>query len=230
MDNTSKWFYIKHVSTQKVISICSNNGDYIRSQVIVKDPNYTEDELWCWESNYLKNKKTGLVLDIRKGKLRLIEDTEICLYNQKPLDKAKNQLWAVQTDITVINEYPHPLSEKTSFFEVIIYSLYNSDWVLDISPDDDTKLVLFPYHPDQQQRWYFMPEKETLHPTKEPHLLFNNESISSDLLLVEEYYHYPRSYSNSSISTLEDYNITNFAYGLTPAKRRNSSFSNRKGI
>ncbi|KAI9470011.1 MAG: hypothetical protein EXX96DRAFT_512305 [Benjaminiella poitrasii] len=241
--NVPHWFYIKHVSTQKVISIYDNDeSDYIRSQVIVKKPEYIDSELWCWDDNYLRNKKTGLVLDIRKGKLRLIEDTEICLYHKKPIESAENQLWAVRTNISLLNA-THPLSQQTektvlsSFVGSVIYSICNSDWVLDISHEDETKLILFPYHPDdsdccKRQRWDFVPEND-MSLTNEPHLYFSGQSmlISSDpsLQTVEEYYYYSRSSSFSSSSTFD--NVIGFAYGLTPARRSSSqsSLTSRKG-
>ena len=71
-NNTSNWFYIKHLNTSKVIAACSSSStpqtdEYVRSQVLVIDQQYQDNELWCWDNNYLKNKLTGLVLDIRKG-------------------------------------------------------------------------------------------------------------------------------------------------------------------
>lgn len=72
------WFYIKHSSTYKVIASCCGSicditkGDCARSQVVVTKPQYTDNELWCWEGHYLKNKSTGLVLDIRKGILIIL--------------------------------------------------------------------------------------------------------------------------------------------------------------
>ncbi len=71
-NSTSNWFYIKHVATNKVISTCRPCDtrlplDYVRSQVVVTKQEFTDNELWCWDDNYLRNKSTGLVLDIRKG-------------------------------------------------------------------------------------------------------------------------------------------------------------------
>jgi hypothetical protein len=67
-----KWFYIKHLGTNKSIASCScqdidNEMPFMRSQVIVTKPMYTDNELWCWDDQQLRNKSTGLVLDIRKG-------------------------------------------------------------------------------------------------------------------------------------------------------------------
>lgn len=69
------WFYIKHLSTSKAIAACpcqddvanGNDMPLMRSQVIVTKPTYSDNELWCWDGQQLRNKSTGLVLDIRKG-------------------------------------------------------------------------------------------------------------------------------------------------------------------
>lgn len=92
-----RWFYIKSATLGQVAYVDSNTNDTtLRSQVYVRSPEKTDDELWCWEGHYLVNKATRLVLDIRKGKLRLIEDTDVCVYSKKPADEASNQLWDYQ--------------------------------------------------------------------------------------------------------------------------------------
>lgn len=82
------------------------------------------------------------------GKLRLIEDTDICVYSKKPADEASNQLWDFQN--------------VTDDGEVVrIFSYSNNDWVLDIQFNGrgDRKLVLAPRQPfdDESQRWVFVP-------------------------------------------------------------------------
>jgi hypothetical protein len=62
------------------------------------------------------------------GRLRLIEDTEICLYPQKPLDEASNQLWGMRD--TQQGQQ--------------IYSVSNADWTL---MQDGDKLLLYPQEP-----------------------------------------------------------------------------------
>lgn len=66
----TEWFYIRHVSSNKVVCVSKNQDtdDLLRSQVFISEPKFTDDELWCWDDHRLKNKSTGLVLDIRKGK------------------------------------------------------------------------------------------------------------------------------------------------------------------
>lgn len=64
-----KWFYIQQKLTGNVIAT-SSCETYARSQAVIVKPQYTDNELWCWDNHYLKNKSTSLVLDIRKGKKR----------------------------------------------------------------------------------------------------------------------------------------------------------------
>lgn len=75
------WFYIKHLNTNKAIASCScqdtdNEMPSMRSQVIVTKPMYTDNELWCWDDQQLRNKSTGLVLDIRKGEFNVVIKSE----------------------------------------------------------------------------------------------------------------------------------------------------------
>lgn len=89
------WFYIKHLGTNKIITSCSWQDDAandttkprMRAQVIVTKPTYSDNELWCWDSQQLRNKSTGLVLDIRKGEHLLFPFTAFgrinnCKYRQ----------------------------------------------------------------------------------------------------------------------------------------------------
>jgi hypothetical protein len=88
------------------------------------------------------------------GRLRLIEDTEICLYHAKPLENAINQQWAVRA---AKDEYGR---ENVGKF---IYSLSNEEWVLDLNiheagSEAGANLVLYPaktFDSDNQQ-WEFI--------------------------------------------------------------------------
>jgi hypothetical protein len=40
----------------------------LRSQVFITKPTLDDSELWAWKGQFLVNKASGLVLDIRKGK------------------------------------------------------------------------------------------------------------------------------------------------------------------
>lgn len=71
MNSLKEWFLIQSVLDGSSTLSCDRTPmeDYTRSQVYVyPTPEYTDAELWRWDSNYLQNKKSGLVLDIRKGK------------------------------------------------------------------------------------------------------------------------------------------------------------------
>ncbi|KAK4512176.1 uncharacterized protein ATC70_013419 [Mucor velutinosus] len=228
------WFYIKHVGTNKIIASCLCQDDaandntilLMRTQVIVTKPTYSDNELWCWDDRQLRNKSTGLVLDIRKGRIRFMEDTEICLYYKKSMEDSQNQLWAVQTEF---QQTEHPLvkrrsSQKTRIGSVI-YSVANSDWVLDVCPEGQ-KLILFPYSQDlnHQQRWLFIPEKEMIL-TEEPTSLSDNKMAGTST--YEAYYSTPLSSSSCNSNTSSSYSINSmgFAHGLTPAKRCSSQSS-----
>ncbi|KAG0187080.1 hypothetical protein DFQ28_006900 [Apophysomyces sp. BC1034] len=152
MVRNGDWMYIRAISTGNVIS-ASCRGDALRSQVYVHPPKQVDEELWRWEGKYLKNKATGLVLDIRKGRLRLIEDTEICLYEMKPVEEARNQLWGMRDDLV------DALGRRLP--GCIIHSVLHDDWVLDVqvnSADGEAKLILFPYQviDNEFQRWSFV--------------------------------------------------------------------------
>ncbi|KAI8646611.1 hypothetical protein BD408DRAFT_439989 [Parasitella parasitica] len=216
--STSGWFYIRSTNTGNVVS-ATNDQELLRSQVIVTPPSLADHELWCWKGQFLCNKANGLVLDIRKGRLRLIEDTEICLYTPKPLEDAHNQLWSVREGAA--DAYGRPLPGS------YIYSLCSNEWVLDVQPAADQgvqKLVLFPLQPidNDNQRWIFVKEgqldltisiKESLSIAKKyntPHL-----SMSTSLITPP-----------SSVSTSPDYPKSandEYPQGLTPAKRGSHS-------
>ncbi|KAI8581602.1 hypothetical protein K450DRAFT_279038 [Umbelopsis ramanniana AG] len=156
MTPTKRWFMIKSVMDGSIISCHrSRSSDFLRSQVYVyPTPHHVDAEYWRWKGSFLENKKTGLVLDIRKGRLRLIEDTEICLYHAKPQEDAINQQWAVRT---AMDEYNR---EQSGYF---IYSLSNEEWVIDldihaVGSEDGAKLVLYPVKTfdNVNQQWEFI--------------------------------------------------------------------------
>ncbi|KAI8979589.1 hypothetical protein BDF20DRAFT_835593 [Mycotypha africana] len=152
---STEWFFIRSVKSGNVIAASTNDPETaLRSQVIVTVPTLSDTQLWCWKDQFLYNKATNLVLDIRKGKLRLVEDTEICLYSAKPLAEAHNQLWGVRQDATDIYGRSLPGS--------YIFSSSSNEWVLDIqfAHDGTQKLVLFPFQSidNETQRWLFVPE------------------------------------------------------------------------
>lgn len=212
---TNDYFYIRSTSTGNVISAPTNTNDLLRSQVMVTPPTLSDYELWCWKGQFLSNKSNNLVLDIRKGRLRLIEDTEICLYNPKPLDEAHNQLWSVRED--AVDAYGRPLPGS------YIYSLCTNEWVLDVQPTENSnqKLVLFPLQPidNENQRWIFVPEGEldVTIPLKETLSMSQTGSYFSpmnDTIITP-----PGSVSSSPATTIDN----EYPQGLTPAKRGSHS-------
>jgi hypothetical protein len=66
MSAVNEWFYIRSISTGNVVT--ANPKEAVaRAQVIVTKPALNDLELWSWKGEFLSNKATGLVLDIRKG-------------------------------------------------------------------------------------------------------------------------------------------------------------------
>jgi hypothetical protein len=62
------WFYIRSLATNGVVSCSKECHEFLRSQVIVEPFDESDSQLWCWDGQFLRNKHTDLVLDIRKGK------------------------------------------------------------------------------------------------------------------------------------------------------------------
>ncbi|KAG2230644.1 hypothetical protein INT48_005912 [Thamnidium elegans] len=215
---TNGWFYIRSTSSGNVVSASTSN-DLLRSQVMVTPSTLSDHELWCWKGQYLCNKANDLVLDIRKGRLRLIEDTEICLYHAKPLEEATNQLWGVREDAVDAYGRPSPGS--------YLYSLCSNEWVLDVQQveNGNQKLVLFPLQPidNDNQRWLFVPEgeldlnlpiKEVLASAAKKCAVKTTSYFSANNMSITP----PGSVSSSPSSN--DYE---YPQGLTPAKRGSHS-------
>ncbi|KAL7311652.1 hypothetical protein PS15m_009386 [Mucor circinelloides] len=190
----------------------------------------TKVQAWCLifvrvSIFYFRSQHLEELTIVNTGKIRFMEDTEICLYDKKSVEDSQNQLWAVQAEFQPTE---HPLvrrrsSQKTPIGSVI-YSVAKSDWVLDVCTEGQ-KLILFPYNQDlsHQQRWLFIPEKEMIL-TEEPTSLFGNNKVDTS---SAAYYSTPISSSSFSSSNSSSYSIdsTEFAYGLTPAKRCSSQSS-----
>ncbi|KAI8141689.1 hypothetical protein BJV82DRAFT_645302 [Fennellomyces sp. T-0311] len=181
---------------------------------MVAPPKRTDSELWRWDSQFLRNKANGLVLDIRKGRLRLIQETEICLYSSKPEKEAHNQLWGVRDGELDAFGRQQPGS--------VIYSLSNDDWVLDIHANPDgpaSKLILFPYQSmdNESQQWTFIGENQSaLLDEPAGSAMFNTFSTSTMN---------PTPSSSASSSPVADFTASaeHFAHGLSPAKRGSQS-------
>ncbi|KAI8145451.1 hypothetical protein BJV82DRAFT_666705 [Fennellomyces sp. T-0311] len=249
MDEAVTWFYIKSATADTVISAPTTSEEpLMRSQVHVCAPRYIDEELWRYDGQHLVNKATELVLDIRKGKcgigvfsglillnkasclhlgrLRLIEDTDICIYSKKEPNEAHNQLWGVQLDDPNIPTY-------------YICSQSNSGWVLDIRTDHQSghrKLILSPHQTidKENQLWVFVPASDEYEEDAQPFSFAGTLVIraSGDIPhhFTTERHRQPSSgstlsrtlsqTSTSSSSISEDmYPV----YGLTPAKRGSQS-------
>ena len=249
--STLEWFYIRSTHTGNVVSASTNTAELLRSQVLVTPPTLSDHELWCWKGQFLVNKANDFVLDIRKGKkkrkcriekttsvfnifmhnlgrLRLIEDTEICLYNQKPVEDAHNQLWGVTDD--AVDAYGRPLPGS------YIYSLCSNEWVLDVQPTSEgqQKLVLFPLEPmeNESQRWLFVPEGELdlAMPIKQVLASTTRKIVSPPVnasyfstVPAEDMIITPPGSISSSPDFASGTNEGNYPQGLTPAKRGSHS-------
>lgn len=64
-----EWFRIRSELNGYVVAIDRSlpEQDLLRSQVYLYPAQRDDFELWHWDGQYLKNKATDLVLDIRKG-------------------------------------------------------------------------------------------------------------------------------------------------------------------
>lgn len=160
----------------------------------------------------------------------MIKDTEICLYYKKTYELSNNQLWAVRpaagSESTTTTD--HPLFKGTlnrASRGSVIYSICNSDWVLDVCcpgkhPSNcQEKLVLFPQrqHQNESQVWEFVPEgcahtSEELLTPEDPGLIFNTNVFDSSII-NENSFGYASSSSSFSLDS------PGFAHGLSPAKR-----------
>ena len=153
------------------------------------------------------------------------------MYYQKPYEISENQLWAVRpasnTQSTTATEHPLFKGPTKHYSNAMaIYSVCNSDWVLDVCPpevhatDKKYKVVLFPQpeNTTQTQQWEFIPEH---HSTEvdlliaEPDLIFDNNMI--DGAPYESHTGY------SSMSSSISCESIGYAHGLSPAKRSSQS-------
>lgn len=66
-----EWFRMRSLFNGYVVtidrSLIDNPSELLRSQVYLCPAQNDAYELWQWDGQYLKNKATKLVLDIRKG-------------------------------------------------------------------------------------------------------------------------------------------------------------------
>ncbi|KAG2177994.1 hypothetical protein INT43_003247 [Umbelopsis isabellina] len=203
MNSLKEWFLIQSVLDGSSTLSCDRTplDDYTRSQVYVyPTPEYTDAELWRWNGNYLQNKKSGLVLDIRKGRLRLIEDTEICLFQAKSLDDAGNQQWGIRSSR---DEYGRETPG------VFIYTLSNEEWVVDLNihsagSANGAKLVLYPAKDfdNNNQLWAFTPAEIAL-TTPDTSPTANTETNDDDILAETRRRSQSSTNSQSAEMTLE---------------------------
>lgn len=141
------------------------------------------------------------------ARLRMMEDTEICIYSKKPKEESINQLWGVREDDGADSNDIICTSPRIP--GCFIYSYYSPDWVLDIQEDasgKDSKLILFPYQPvdNDRQRWTFIPASDGIKP-----LAHENKIDEKEKQQEQE-------------QGIEPPPDAAFAYGLTPAKRKSS--------
>jgi hypothetical protein len=86
------------------------------------------------------------------GRLRLIEDTEICVFTPKPKEMALNQRWTTRQCTDDLGR------DQTGCF---VCSISNDEWVLEVqhASEQHAKLLIFPARDfdNENQRWEFEP-------------------------------------------------------------------------
>lgn len=230
------WFHIRSVATGKVITCISGPETPLRSQVYVCPYQSTDSSLWTWDDSFIRNKATNLVLDIRKGRIRMMEDTEICLYSRKASDDAHNQKWGCRESMDDLGR-----KQQGSF----IYSLGSPEWVLDIGPIDgkhnnNNKLILFPSQTidNDNQRWVLEPAIDTtsisctassfpmdasISPTSHATAsAISTPTATAPVTHMDQQSYHEFSFSSRSSSSV-DLAGMDFPYGLMPAKRGSQS-------
>jgi hypothetical protein len=128
------------------------------------------------------------------GRLRLIEDTEICLYHAKPREHASNQQWGIRA---AKDDYGR---EKAGYH---IYSLSNEEWVIDLNihavgSAEGAKLLLYPAKSfdSENQQWEFK-EVNSLMRSPSPDAEYRSNSAEKQYDYAEE----GRRCSNSSVNS-----------------------------
>ncbi|KAI8089604.1 uncharacterized protein BX664DRAFT_386065 [Halteromyces radiatus] len=226
------WFHIRSIATGNLITcISSDSSSFLRSQVYVCPYQQQSDyALWTWDGSFLRNKASQLVLDIRKGRLRMMEDTEICLFTMKSPEDAHNQLWGCKDVVDDLGR-----KQQGSF----IYSLRNEEWVLDIGQIDEkynnyNKLILFPSQTidNENQRWILEPVTTSLSSTTtkpqdisslRPSSTGVSEINTTSTTHQDAQSYHEFSFSSSRSSSSVDLAGMDFPYGLMPAKRGSQS-------
>lgn len=127
------------------------------------------------------------------GRLRIIQDTEICLYSAKDKEDWHNQLWAAKS-----------VNEKEGLDQYIIHSFCNDDWTLEIGDTigDVSKLILSPFENSPLQHWQLVPEGQLQTQVETPSLASDSSSVADESF---------------------DYLEFGFAHPLCPAKRGSNS-------
>lgn len=142
-----------------------------------------------------------------------MQETEICLYDAKPIEDAHNQLWGVRNEVD---------SFGRSLPGFVIYSKSNDDWVLDIQDQEGSrkKLILFPFKSidNEYQLWSFIPASEKDSPAFAA--AGTNNTTTSTAMLPDS----PATTISSSVSlspVVVPENSTDYfsPKGLSPAKR-----------
>ncbi|RUP48468.1 hypothetical protein BC936DRAFT_144529 [Jimgerdemannia flammicorona] len=149
------YFYIKSIANGYVITQDPSNLDppakLITCQQTFESP-ACHLQLWRWDGDFLVNKATEYVIDIYKGRLRVIEDTELVACFRKG-ENANNQRWGVEAARDQRNR-----PEEGSY----LYLLANSDWVIDVKEtgtDEGAKVIAYQRKPfdNDNQKWEFEP-------------------------------------------------------------------------
>ncbi|KAI9269245.1 ricin B lectin domain-containing protein [Phascolomyces articulosus] len=94
----SGWFYIQSKCSHKMVLDVTLDSIKSAAKIVVypKKENDNDNQLWKYDSGYLINKNSGLVLDVQGGVLE--NDKQVIQYKRKMIEDAQNQRWYYRED------------------------------------------------------------------------------------------------------------------------------------
>ncbi|KAI7886510.1 ricin B-like lectin [Lichtheimia hyalospora FSU 10163] len=94
----SGWFFIQSKCAHKMVIDVAMDSHKDSAKIVVwpkKEQNF-DNQLWMYDSGYIINKNSGLVLDVLGGVLE--NDKQIIQYRRKMVEDAQNQRWYYRED------------------------------------------------------------------------------------------------------------------------------------
>ncbi|KAI7937853.1 hypothetical protein MJO28_015455 [Puccinia striiformis f. sp. tritici] len=171
-DFPTGWFFIKSVSSKKVIQPLG--GSFEPTRLVVVDQKFGQEataQLWKYENGYLVNKLTNLCLDYEHGNFKRLGDIHVCQWHRKVGKDAHNQKWLYRTnnliasndDIARVLDIKGASTHAGS--EVLLKKLEtikgihpaNQRWLLELIDQDGLPDSLSTYQGDQITGGYAAP-------------------------------------------------------------------------